>query len=215
MPASSPRHGLPRLGQTYYKGGSGPATPVEAAALEGYTAVFKDTTAAGAVGSDTQRSAKDRVMMLVKNNSGIALLPKMLVKWDTAYIGKRVNGYAHVDYALDVAGVIDEHLPAAGCADDDLCWICVQGPTLVKNGREHDSTDTAIALNDRIAALTAATSQATTSGRIRTIVLDATSTGLNDVSSKIVLGVIGRALSAKTSQGTDQDTLVYLDLLKA
>jgi hypothetical protein len=215
MPASSPRHGLPRLGQTYYGRGTAAATPAEALSLEGYTAVFKDTTAAGAVGADTQRSAKDRVMMLVKNNSGFALLPKRLVKWDTAYIGKRVNGYAYVDYALDVAGVIDEHLPAAGCPSNDLCWICVQGPTLVKNGLTNSNTSTAIALNDHIAALTAAASNAITAGAVRAIVLDATSTGLNDVSAKVVLGVIGRALSAKTSEGPGQDTLVYLDLLKA
>lgn len=214
MPASSPRHGLPRLGQTYYQRGTGPATPTDAAALEGYTAVFKDTTASASVGADTQRSAKDRVMMLVKNVSGMALLPKMLVTWDTSYIGKRVNGYARLDYDLAVAGVVDEHLPAAGCPDDDMCWICVQGPTLVYNSRAA-AAEAHIDLNDRIAALTAATSQATTAGRVRTIVLDATSTGLNDVGDKIVLSVIGRALSAKTSAQTSNEILVWIDLLKA
>ena len=216
MPASSPRHGLPRLGQTYYQRGTGPATPTDAAALEGYTAVFKDTTASAAVGADVQRSAKDRVMMLVKNISGIALLPKRLVQWDTSYIGKRVNGYAETGWGTDVAGVIDEHLPAAGCPDDDMCWICVQGPTLVKNGLANDSdADTKIELNCRINALTAATSQCDTAGRIQQF---ATTTSYTTAATENVaksLGIIGRALSAKTSAQTDSDTLVWIDLLKA
>lgn len=214
MPASSPRHGLPRLGQTYYQRGTGPATPTDAAALEGYTAVFKDTTASASVGADTQRSAKDRVMMLVKNNSGMALLPKMLVKWDTSYIGKRVNGYAHTDYALDVAGVVDEHLPAAGCPDDDMCWICVQGPTLVYNSRAA-AAEAHISLNDRIAALTAATSQATTAGRVRAYATTTNYTVAATENAAKVLGVIGRALSARTSAETSTEVLVWIDLLKA
>jgi hypothetical protein len=175
--------------------------------------VFKDITAAGAVGANTIRSNKDRVMMLVRNVSGTTLAAKRLVSWKTGYIGKRVDGYTDLDYDQLAAGVVDEHL-SYDVPANDLFWICVQGPTLVKNGLEAADT-TAIPENSRICALTGDNSTATTSGRVRAIALQATTTDANNVNPLRVMGIIGRALSARTSAETNNDILVYLDLLKA
>ena len=209
----SPRTGLPRLGQTYYKGQTPPTTFAESASAEGTLAVFKDNENPGAVGAGTVRSNHDVVKRLVRNVSGATLATKRLVSWKTGYIGKRVDGYTDLDYDLLAAGVIDERL-TAGCPANDLCWITVQGPTLVKTSLAADAT-AVIDENDRIAALTGANSTATTSGRVQAIVLDATTTAENDLSSLRVMGIIGRALSAKTTSQTDNDILAYIDLLKA
>jgi len=209
----SPRTGLPRLGQTYYKGQTAPTTYAESANVEGTLAVFKDNENPGAVGAGTVRSNHDVVKRLVRNVSGVTLATKRLVSWKAGYIGKRVDGYTDLDYDLLAAGVVDERL-TAGLPNNDLGWITVQGPTLVKNGLEA-ANSSAIAENDRIVALTGADSTATTSGRVQSIALVATTTDANNVNPLRVMGIIGRALSAKTSAQTDNDILVYIDLLKA
>lgn len=206
----SPRQGLPKLGQTYYKGQTPPATFAESAPAEGTLSVFKDTQAAGPVGADMTRSNHDRVMRLVRNTSGATLACKRLVSWAPNYIGKRVDGYTDLDYDLQTAGVIDEKL-SGGCPANDLCWITVQGPTLIKNSLAADDS-AVVAENARIVALTAANSTALSAGRIQAYAVtnSATAAGTH------VLGVIGRALSATTTTSqTDREILCFIDLLKA
>ena len=134
------------------------------------------------------------------------------VTWKAGYIGKRVDGYATTDYDADVAGVIDERL-SNGCPTNDMCWMVVQGPTLVKSALS-DYDDDLDALG-RVAAITAATSQATTAGRIQPFaVTDSYTTAATETHTKI-LGIIGRAISGRTTNNTDADVLCYIDLLKA
>jgi hypothetical protein len=205
-------HGLPRRGQTFYKGQTPPTTFAESRWAEGTMAQFKEYTDAGAVGADSTTTNNAVLCRLVRNVSGITLEGKRLVTWAAGHIGKRVDGYATTDYNADVAGVLDERL-TSGCPANDMCWMVVQGPTLVKSALSDYGAD--LAALGRVAAITAATSQATTAGRIQPFsVTSSYTTAATETHTKI-LGIIGRAISGRTTNNTDADVLCYIDLLKA
>jgi hypothetical protein len=132
---------------------------------EGTVRSFPDITVSSG-GMKAKNSGRTVTCILVRNtcssSSGTAgkLLPGRLVAWQTGYIGRRVNGYTTTDYAR-VAGVVDEHLPAAGVPQYDLFWLVVKGPCLVKNAL---SSVVDIAQDDFLIALTAATSGSVTAG---------------------------------------------------
>ena len=69
---------------------------------------------------------------MVRNVSGQALKPKRLVRYQLATTGinleTRVDGYTIA--VTDVpAGMVDEFLPPAGVANNDLFYIVIEGPT--------------------------------------------------------------------------------------
>jgi len=66
----------------------------------------------------------------VRNTSGGALLPGAVVKFKKAAILDEVDGAAAA--ATDAPlGVVDEYLPAAGVANNDVFWLVVAGPTAI------------------------------------------------------------------------------------
>jgi hypothetical protein len=66
----------------------------------------------------------------VRNTSGAPLLPGAVVKFKKAAILDEVDGPAAA--ATDAPlGVVDEYLPAAGVANNDVCWVVVSGPTAI------------------------------------------------------------------------------------
>jgi hypothetical protein len=140
---------------------------------------------------------------IVRNSAAAALLPKRVAQLDAAAgtVGRKATGYTTTSAAQGY--VIDELLPAAGVAVGDLFYVVVEGPTVAK-------TDLAGADNNVIAAgtflhaLTAATSGATTAGRVYV----AAFTGATAVLAGQVQGVIGRALSARTTANTNADLLI-------
>lgn len=161
----------------------------------------------------TGRLVKCRV---VRNASGIALLPKRLVRYQktAGNYKERVDGYTTLT-AEDFAGVVDEWLPTAGVPNNDLFYIVVEGPTEILLPLAGADFPADIAIGDALVALTAATSQATTAGRVKRLnlaLLTATSTGTtdgtlaNDVGTH-VLNTIGRAMSAKTTANTNSGVL--------
>jgi len=147
---------------------------------------------------NTFRSHRPVTRVLVRNVSGGNLLPKRVVTWKTGYVGKRVDGYV-CETAGVVAGVVDEYWPASGVPDGELFWLVVKGPTLVKTSLA-GGAENVIAALAHLHGLTAATSGATTSGRV-----EATANAL------AVGTVFGRALSAKTTGNTDADLLAEID----
>jgi len=64
----------------------------------------------------------------MRNTSGAALLPKVLAKAEAAAILTGVDGDATAD--SPVVGVVDEYLPAAGVAANDIFWLVVSGPAV-------------------------------------------------------------------------------------
>lgn len=142
------------------------------------------------------RSNRIKTCVAVRNSSGAALLPKRVVRFARGTAGtavfSAVDGYTAVANS-EFVGVADEHLPAAGVASNDVFWVTVDGPTEVSVALSGAD----IAVGDRLAAITAATSGATTAGRVTTSGVGAATTAAGDNS----LGVIGYACSAGATTG--------------
>jgi hypothetical protein len=149
------------------------------------------------------RSGRKVRVRCVRNSSGFAILPKRLCKFalTAGKYGRIVTGYCTT--VGEESYPADEYLPSTGVADGDLFYIVVEGPALVK-------TDLAAGANnvfnvgDKITALTAVTSNATTSGRVQPQDL----TGATALLANQIQNRIGYALSAKTTANTNDDLLV-------
>lgn len=143
------------------------------------------------------RSNRVKTCVAVRNTSGGALLPKRVVTFDTATAGlagfTETKGYSAVTNEERV-GVVDEYLPAAGVAANDVYWVTVDGPTEVAAALSGSD----IAVGDRLAAITAVTSGATTAGRVTASALAAGTQLANNNG----LGVLGRACSAGATTGS-------------
>jgi hypothetical protein len=143
------------------------------------------------------RSNRVKKCVAVRNTSAAALLPKRVVRFAVGTAGtavfSAVDGYTAVGNN-EAVGVVDEFLPSAGVAVNDVFWVTVDGPTEVAGAL----SGTAIAVGDRLAAITAATTGATTAGRVTPSAVGAATTGSDNAG----LGVIGYACSAGTTNGS-------------
>jgi hypothetical protein len=196
-----------KRGQTYY-GGNVPDSAYwkETVDIEGLEAIFEDVAPATVRGQVlTKRSGRPVKCRLVRNVSAgsLALKPKFVVTYSSGYQFKRVDGNVAVD-AAEVAGVVDEHLPSAGVAVGDLFWIVYDGPTLVKGSLDANT----IAAGDRLVGLTAATTNATTSGRVAAYAVTSDTTTM----APRILNNIGWAVSARTAGETNKDILANIRL---
>jgi len=203
--------GLPNRGSTYFGPNktlsTGQDTYGNSVGIEGAMKLFDDIdssqTGSGAI---SKRSNRQQTCMLVRNTGpSLTMLPKRVVTWESGQVGKRVDGYVRTT-AAQIAGVVDEHLPSGGVRQHDLFWIVVSGPTLVNSRLDTVAHDA----NDVMYALTAATSQATTAGRLQPM---AATTGTT-IGMSIVLNKIGRAISGLTSAQTATDFLVDVSIMK-
>lgn len=141
------------------------------------------------------RSNRLKTCIAVRNVSGVALLPKRVVTFKAGSISE-VDGYANATDEI-CAGVVDEHLPASGVANNDVFWITVQGPTEVKLG-----PGLTAAVDSSLVALTAAAStDSTTAGQAQT-----------GAATFLQAGYIGRALSAGS---TAQNVLAIVNLVRS
>lgn len=192
-------------GRTFFHGKTVDASDLPGRAVLGQMHVFQDTDPSD---ETKHRSNGDVVAIAVRNVSGAALLPKTLVQYKTDEIGKEVDGNSN-SYSQVVAGVVDDHLPTAGCPDDDICWIIVKGPCIVKSA--YIAMGKLVALNDSVHAHTADSSLkgSTESGRF-TCNAAAAATAANAL--LISQNAIGRAMSARTIGETNTDTLIDLSI---
>lgn len=177
------------------------------ASFAGTVWTFEDVDLSSGYTSARIKRTNQRVQCrLVKNSSGIALLPKRGVTFKAGTNQQEVDGYVRTTSA-ECAGIVDEWLPAAGVANGDYFWIVVQGPTLVLSSLAGNA-ENVISERDPLVGLTAATSQATTAGRFVSQDL----TGATAVLGNAIQNAIGRALSAKTTAQTNGDILVDMNL---
>jgi len=197
--------GLPGRGNTFLTGPNrtAPTTYGNSVLLEGTKKNFKDVTP-GTVGMHTLRSGLEVQCILVRNTSTIALLPKRVVKFAAGYRNQRVDAYCRLD-SESVAGVVDEYLPATGVPVNDLFWLVVKGPCLVKTSLGGDVTNF-IAEGDPLVALTAATTGATTAGRIQPFAITSNAT----FAASGAMNLLGRAMSARATTQTNADVLCDL-----
>ena len=186
-------------GSTYYNGETIDTNDLGGKNLEGKEFVFEDTE------YGTGESVRVRV---VRNASAGALLPGRLVSFQSTYIGKRVDGYA--DTLAELSFPVDELLPSAGVPANDLFYIVVKGPALCKTDLSGDANNV-INAGDILVSQTAATSGATTAGRVIATTVAATTANDLDV-LKASLNYVGRAMSAKTTANTNANVLVNVKL---
>jgi len=196
---SAERTGAPifELGETWYGIGGSPVN-ADMHQILGKEWIFEDPNFRN----------KFRRMRVVRNVSGIALLPKMSVKPkvsaanDPCGFETEVDGYGRV--TAERIWLVDDQLPSGGVANNDAFWVCVEGEHIGKSSKTGDATNV-IAVGDWLVASTAAAStHSTTAGRLELITL----TGATAVLAGQILGAIGRAMTAMTTNNTDTDIRV-------
>lgn len=183
-------------GETYFNGGTADTTSGKH--LEGQIYEVRD---------DIRNTGATIKLMVVRNNSGIALLPKRLAQLDFAGANPwQAKGYARSPDDPQ-AFPIDELLPSAGVPDKDLFYVVVEGPALCLTSLANYAAD--LSSGSRVIALTAATSQATSAGRVAVAALVAETTSTASTSNNQVLwNYFGRAISSALTSATNSDILV-------
>lgn len=165
-----------------------------------------DYSATGARPARTNRYVRCR---LVKNVSGINLLPKRLARFIASGVnyGAQVDGYTAT--TAERGYPVDEFLPTAGVPDQAYFWIVVDGPAKVLAPLAGADFNGNISEGTRLVALTAATSGATTAGRVavENITGSTQASDYTFIHSNLA-NQVGRALSAKTTANTNTDILV-------
>jgi hypothetical protein len=180
-------------GYTFYNGSTIDSSNLGGTNLEGKEYRFEDTI---------YNTGQYVTVRVVRNSGSFALLPKRLVTFDTSYVGQRCNGYSTVSYAPCLP--VDELLPTAGVVANDLFYVIMEGPCGVLTPLDAGS-DNVIAVMDPLAAITAATSGATTAGRVATANTSGATTNQRDS----LLNVVGRAMSAATTANTNNTLLMF------
>lgn len=184
---------------------------------EGREGTFKHTDP-----TDPSKVLSNRTVTarLMRNTSGITVYGGMLVVDQAGFEGRRFNGYAGAGaVAAPVAGVIDDHLGTAGCRDNDLCWVIVEGPCLAYTANATGGfTGDTHSVGDFLHAMSAAASTANTTGGTTAddggkfanwAGLTATSTQTTDGTlTKKILNVFAKAMSAATSGNTNTKKLI-------
>lgn len=152
-----------------------------------------------------RRSEHKRTLRLVKNSSGVALLPKYGVIFKAGTNRTEVDGYSHTTAADGKSVVlVDEFLPATGVPNGSYFYVVTHGPAmaLMPASQTADVTE-----EDVLVALTAAASTvSTTAGRVTPQSLAGATTPLGNQ----INGAFARALSAKSSSSTNADLLVFM-----
>ncbi len=147
-----------------------------------------------------------RKLRVCRNNSGTTLAAGRAVKFNlTAGKGwTDVAGYSTV--AGEISGIVDEFISPQGVPASDLFYVVVAGPCLAKSGLAGDGTNS-IAVGDFLMALTAATTGATTAGRVGEY-SPAGATGVTLAGG--IPAILGTAMSALTTGQTNVPLLVNL-----
>lgn len=141
---------------------------------------------------------------IVRNNSGATLAGKYAAKFDNTVAGRAPDTYVSgkCTVTAERSYIIDDLLTGT-VPDKDLFYVVMEGPCLARTDLAAGAT-TVITVNDYLHALTAATTGATTAGRVNTAVF----TGATAVLAGQIQNVIGRAMSAKTTANTNADVLI-------
>lgn len=134
-------------GKTYYEGNIPllPSGSVDLQAhieLEGKTFTIEDIDFSVSSGAKPYRTGKYVTLMVVRNVNGSALLPKLIAKMKTDGSAKEFAGQI-MGYATTVGELgypIDEFLPAAGVANNDLFYVVIGGPAKVTSAASGTTT---------------------------------------------------------------------------
>ncbi len=196
------------LGKTYYGGTTIDTNDLGGVDLEGVACRWLYDPSS--TGQASRRTNNFRQTIVVRNTSGVALLPGRAAIWSSTFFGKRVSGMCYTT-AQAIAGIVDDSLPAAGVPTNDLFHLVVSGPCLIRQALSNLGAD--LAQDDWVYAITAATSQATTSGRFERFVGTFGDTHTtNGTAANILFNRIGRAMSTSLTSNTNGQVLIWVDL---
>jgi hypothetical protein len=154
--------------------------------------------------------------VLLRNTSTITLLGGLLGQLDRTAgynMVKNVDGYA-TTLADQGVVLIDPFLPSGGVANGDIFWGIIGGPALVNVPIAGADFNGDIAVNAPLVSSTGTTTGATTSGRVSNVTFTAATAGntLNGFDGfKMAYGVLGRAMSARTTGETTAGTKILVD----
>lgn len=191
-------------GETFYNGGTIDSSNLGGVNLEGMVWEFEDVDySSTSPGAKPARSGRKVKCMCVRNVGAAALLPKRLVtlQQSAGAILGRVDGYARL--TADRCFPVDEFLPAAGVPVNDLFWLVIEGPALCLPDLAGGANNL-IPVGTMLVSLTAATSGATTAGRVAPQDL----TGATAVLGVQVQNRIGVAVTGRTTANTTSSILV-------
>lgn len=203
-------------GETFF--GQSPLVAADATSgyeWQGMVKVFEDvlySVTGVKTGRNVNGDGKKVACRVVRNTSGVVLFASRLVQIDPANPGQ-VLGNQVVNFGE--AFPVDEFLPAAGVAINDLFYIVIGGPALVltpMTGAEFISTSIAagalIGAGTTNGGSTAAGSTAP-AGRGCGISIIALTTAAQFLDlSNICINYVGKAISAMTSGQTNSPMLV-------
>jgi len=167
-------------------------------------------------GNKQRFTGKPLIGALMRNTSGLTMLGKRLVQIVRAAgytMTQEFDGYS-ATLANKGVGLLDPYLPTTGVVDDDIAWVFFGGPLpcllpLVASDHTAD-----IAVGDGLVAATGTTTGVTTSGRITHVrfvnsTVGGTQASLNAYDMSV--GLLGRAMSARTSQETTAGADLLVD----
>lgn len=160
-------------------------------------------------GQKALRSNTPVLGMVCRNVSGIALLGKRLGQRerDATNIfdfSGHVDGYANTLRGTGLIA-IDEHLPSAGVADDDLFWGILYGHAILLTPNAGAEFPEDIAAHARLICATGAGTTTSLAGRIGSVTLSTATQALETA-------LIGWALTARTSNNTGSEVMVKMTL---
>ena len=198
------------VGSTFLNGVTYDSNDPQGASYEGREYIVEDINYdASTAGTRTLRTNRLRRLRVVKNVGAAALLPKRTVSFyvsGTNY-GAQVDGYT--DTTAERGYPVDEWLPAAGCPVNDWCYVVVDGPATCLTPLAGAEFNGDITEGTVLVALTAATSGATTAGRLAVQnITGSTQTADYSFILNQAENYVGRALSAKTTGNTNASILV-------
>jgi len=203
MPASLSSEAPFKRGSTPYEGGTIDTNDLVGVQWEGQEWIFNDVNPHTGV----QRTESQVRCRAVRNVSGITLLPGQLVQFSTTagVYGTRVIGYSNATAGEGYP--VDEYLSSTtGCPNNDMCWIVIDGPAVIKTTMAGDAGNLIPVGSWVVAATAAASTHSTTAGRVEVQVL----TGATALLANQVQNRVGRALTARTTANTNTDTLYYV-----
>lgn len=200
-------------GATYYGTETPDVNNLKGTQLEGKDYEFEDLDYSVQGVKPYRTHGVKNICRAVRNFSGISLLPKRLCKFvATAGFASvtRIGGYGTLTGDAPCFP-IDEWLPSTGVQNYDLFYIITEGPATVLTDLA-GAANNVWAVNDVVVALTAATSQATTAGRVAPLSsIDITgATSVLGAALESAINRIGRAMSARTTAQTNSDLLVNI-----
>jgi hypothetical protein len=161
-------------------------------------------------GNKSRLTGRTITVMAVRNEAGFAVLGKRAVKLkESGGYGdfEAIDGYCAVKADAHVV-FSDPNLPSAGCADDDIMWVVLEGPTIVLSPFEAGGFDKAIVAGDPLVGATGSTTGTSGVGRVSVGgVLAGGSLAATEAYAH-ARNNLGRALSARTTGETNADILV-------